>query len=748
MQIEPPQHWMSGLDVPVTVTFFQDATARTKHEQIITLRELVPLLEKTRGPDKASLPWLKLAQFGEQRTDRGSLRFNDNVLSIHGVESDYDAAGITLERCRQIVAQADLAAIIYTSPSYTPETPKWRILCPTSCAMPPSERAGLVARLNGLFVGALAPESFTLSQSYYFGAVGAGVHHQVMALEGRPIDLASDLARGAVGRPTPIRPEPAPYVAHVASVTDGEATNYGRRALADECAAIRHAPDGAKHQALNKAAYSIGGLVAGGDIDQAFALDQLRAALSDIRHRCQDYSHAERTLKIAFEDGMRAPRQKPDRPPPAPRAMPFGIGADGQYNQTYGAAFGADEEPGRTYDAETGEIIEQGNSADPLPRPVLWCDDGAPDCEAVPVRPWVAVGYLMRGSVSVLSGQGAGGKSSLCVGLTIALATGRSMGGFVPVRPVRVVNYNVEDDQDEQRRRYLAALQAQGLTGADIAKRIMRCGPHDIGTLFMRHPETGQIVPTAAMQQLEALCAQEGVEVLICDPLAELHNAEENDNTAMRAVIAAFRAMAKRLNIAVLILHHDRKGMNAPGDMDRVRGASAISGAVRVMLTLTTMSAEEAEKFGIPADQRRRHFRIDGAKSNYAPATDADWWRLDGYQIPNGETVAAALPWQPPGVFEGLSLDTCISMVGALQRGQDGFPFAVKGQAKGSALEMMTGEPFNLEPSKAAAILATWTREGLLREVPSDSPNSRHKRLGYVVNEVKFAEMRQSAREV
>jgi RecA-family ATPase len=90
------------------------------------------------------------------------------------------------------------------------------------------------------------------------------------------------------------------------------------------------------------------------------------------------------------------------------------------------------------------------------------------------------------------------------------------------------------------------------------------------------------------MQELERLCEGAGAGLLVCDPLAELHNAEENDNTAMRAVIAAFRGLAQRLGIAVLILHHDRKGASTPGDMDRVRGASAISGAVRVMLTLTT----------------------------------------------------------------------------------------------------------------------------------------------------------------
>ena len=33
---------------------------------------------------------------------------------------------------------------------------------------------------------------------------------------------------------------------------------------------------------------------------------------------------------------------------------------------------------------------------------------------------------------------------------------------------------------------------------------------------------------------------------------------------------------------------------------------------------------EEAEKLGIPPDQRRRHFRIDGAKSNYAPTQEAE----------------------------------------------------------------------------------------------------------------------------
>jgi hypothetical protein len=52
--------------------------------------------------------------------------------------------------------------------------------------------------------------------------------------------------------------------------------------------------------------------------------------------------------------------------------------------------------------------------------------------------------------------------------------------------------------------------------------------------------------------------------------------------------------------IAVLLLHHDRKGAIAPGDMDRLRGASAIIGAVRMLLALTRAKADRCDSKGFP----------------------------------------------------------------------------------------------------------------------------------------------------
>lgn len=379
--------------------------------------------------------------------------------------------------------------------------------------------------------------------------------------------------------------------------------------------------------------------------------------------------------------------------------------------------------------------------------PALWIDAAEWAEEAIPARPWLAPGYLMRGAVSALSGQGSGGKSSLVVRWTIALATGQAVGEFRPGKPSKVVNYNVEDDELEQRRRYSAALRASNQKPADVAGQVIRCGPESIGTLFERHPDTGRIMPTAAMDALEALCKESGADVLVCDPLAELHNAEENDNTAMRAVIAAFRGLAKRLNIAVLLLHHDRKGNNTPGDMDRLRGASAITGAVRVLLTLTSMSPEEAERFGIPPEERRRHFRIDGAKSNYAIAQEAEWWRLAGYPLANGEEVAACLPWSPPSIFDGLPMADCVAVLDALiARHPSGRPWGFDSRARdewAGALLMAKGRT----QKQAAAILNQWREAGTI--IVGDGESSRRGHFRDAVIEVErdtVSEMRRQIR--
>jgi hypothetical protein len=720
----------SALDHPIVITTFRDAGASTKRQGETTLRGLIPMLRETRAPSKADLPWLKLAAFGDARTDKGSLRHNSNIIHIYGIEADYDGEQMTLSRARQIIGSAGLAAILYTSPSHTADRPRWRVLCPTSKPLLGSERAGLLSRLNGLFLGALADESFVLSQSYYYGAIHGAPDHTVIAIDGGFIDHAHQLNAGALGRSVPKKPQAA--AAGTAPRLDGDASPYGRRALENECHAIRTAGPGQKHHTLNRAAYSVGGLVSGGHIQEGFAFRELSAALNSIAGACDDFDHAQRTLQQAFEDGMASPRTVQERP----RSK---IRDDGWRESPPYEEFNDDvAEP--VFEPEEAVHTTRSHNNGPL-----WTDEDEWLEAEIPKRPWCVPGYLMRGSVSVLSGQGAGGKSSLVVAWSIAAALGKALGEFKPLSRLTVCNYNVEDDQQEQRRRYSAGLHAAQHVPADIAGQVIRCGPSTIGTLFQRDPASGTIDPTKAMEALERLCMERQVDVLICDPLAELHNAEENDNTAMRAVIAAFRGLASRLGIAVMILHHDRKGTNAPGDMDRMRGASAITGAVRVMLTLTPMSEEEADKFGVEAEHRRRHFRIDGAKSNYAIAQDAEWWKLAGYDLANGEQVAACRPWSPPGTFSGLNMADCVAILDAIDAGTPtGFAWASHVNAKDDWAGRLI-EAKGKSEGQAKAILASWVEGGALLIVENEGPRRGHPRKSYVVVKEAVAAMRRQS---
>ena len=281
---------------------------------------------------------------------------------------------------------------------------------------------------------------------------------------------------------------------------------------------------------------------------------------------------------------------------------------------------------------------------------------GTPWSEAdIPVRPWVARGYFLRRAVSVISGPGSAGKSSLMVAWSTALSTNKIFGELRSAedRPLRVAVYNVEDDLDEQQRRYSAMCRQFDVSVATLMQNLRIVTPNGVGTLLTTGFQ-GPMVNTKAMEELEAFIEEWKPDLLLLDPFVELHSAEENDNTAVRHVMSRLRTLAQDFNMAVGILHHARKGLASPGDPDSLRGASSIVGAARVALTVNVMTEEEAGKLSIPLDHRRDYFRVDGAKKNYSAITDAEWFERLEYTLENGkddeypDRVAMPFPWKPP----------------------------------------------------------------------------------------------------
>jgi hypothetical protein len=119
-----------------------------------------------------------------------------------------------------------------------------------------------------------------------------------------------DLCRKPADNPPPPPPQTAP------ARPQDDGAPYARAALESACAAIRNAPEGGKHETINREAYSIGGLAGQGDIGEGQAYAALQDALHALAQRgtIKDFRAAEKALRRAFQEGKGKPRAIPDLP--------------------------------------------------------------------------------------------------------------------------------------------------------------------------------------------------------------------------------------------------------------------------------------------------------------------------------------------------------------------------------------------------------------------------------------------------
>ena len=260
------------LDRSLSMTQFLDKRAYTKREGQSSLREAVPHFEAMAAKSKDRLSLIKLGLFGDERSEKNCLRHNKNTLLISGIEADHDSGSIRFDEAEALLRKADLAALIYTSPSHREDNHRWRALCPLSRDMHPREREHYVARLNGVFHGSLDPCSFVISQAYYVGSVAGAATMQTRLIDGRFIDLADELDLGAIYRPATAS---ASNVRRADVQATGFVTARALKALDTVCQRVAAAGFGSQEDALAKAGYAAGCLIAEGKLDAGYAKAKL-----------------------------------------------------------------------------------------------------------------------------------------------------------------------------------------------------------------------------------------------------------------------------------------------------------------------------------------------------------------------------------------------------------------------------------------------------------------------------------------
>jgi hypothetical protein len=189
-------------------------------------------------------------------------------------------------------------------------------------------------------------------------------------------------------------------------------------------------------------------------------------------------------------------------------------------------------------------------------------------------------------------------------------------------------------------------------------------------------------------------------------------------------------------------VHHTRKGALPPGDPDAAHGASAIIGAARIVLTLLTMSEEDAELLGLAKDRKSRsnYVRLDDAKQNYAGVGDTQWFEKALYLLDNGEAVAAAVPWRAPDIWQSMTPGLANRILDEIDAGLDGgkqrYTDAPAATDRAAWKAVARHIP-SLNEKQARKIIQTWVDNAALAKREYHDEIDRKKRAGLYVNNAK-----------
>jgi RecA-family ATPase len=317
-------------------------------------------------------------------------------------------------------------------------------------------------------------------------------------------------------------------------------------------------------------------------------------------------------------------------------------------------SYGAQEANGE--DAKAGDTPKDEAPREGAPRAPFILRTFEPfDVAQLPQREFLFGRHYQRRVVSGTVAPGGTGKSSLVMVESVAMATGRDLmdEGKAKER-LRVWYHNGEDNMLELKRRLAAICQYYEIPQEELRDWFFMTSGNEVP---LRVAESYNQVRLSTdlplVKQITEAIGDNKIDVANLDPLVTLHGATESSPGHMDQVIRIFNKIADTRNCAIDLSHHTRKlppGATAEDYiLDDMRGAKAISDAMRAVRILNYMSPKDATDNGLEIE-RTSYFRIDRGKGNYsAPSKEATWRRFQNVDLPNGDAVGVVIPWNFPG---------------------------------------------------------------------------------------------------
>lgn len=342
------------------------------------------------------------------------------------------------------------------------------------------------------------------------------------------------------------------------------------------------------------------------------------------------------------------------------------------------------------------------------------------DEEALKPRQWVYGKHYLRQFVSVLASAGGIGKTSLQIVEALAICTGKPLLGETVHEPCNVWIINLEDPMDEMQRRILAAMKHYGIKPEDVRGKLFVDAGRDFTMTFATQTREGVVANAALVDHLLQRIPELGIGAVFIDPFVGAHQINENDNMAVNAVVAQVRKVADETNCAIGLVHHIRKGNGEDATIDSVRGAGSLIGAARAARVINRISENDVDKYGIDPSIAKSVFRVDDGKANLAPPAEAaQFRRMEGVKLGNGEWVGVAVTFELPDTFAGLSAKDLLAVQNEVDRRcKAGRPPRSSDQAGHDWIGHIVAEMLSLDAEddkrRIKKLLAEWIKNGAL----------------------------------
>ena len=175
---------------------------------------------------------------------------------------------------------------------------------------------------------------------------------------------------------------------------------------------------------------------------------------------------------------------------------------------------------------------------------------------------WLVTGLWSEQAVGIIGGEPKCCKSFLALDLAVAVAAGvPCLRRFAVPRAGRVLLYAAEDALHIVRRRLDGICAAAGLGLADLDVQVITA-------------PTVRLDLEADRRSLDDTVAELQPRLLVLDPFVRLHRIDENASGEVAPLLAYLRELQRRHGIAVVVVHHAKKGAGHIRAGQALRGSS------------------------------------------------------------------------------------------------------------------------------------------------------------------------------